>query len=530
MAQLSAEQTAQILYQAGFRGQDLIHMTAIAKRESGYKADAHRTDRPGQQRTGDFGLFQVNYTNFDMLIAAGIMNSPQDLFDPVVNARAAKHLFDKSGLFPWSMAPGGWNANGNPLYGVNVGAAEAAVNGAAAAGLLGVDWGGQTQTQAQGGQAPVSNAPAPNAPVTIPSDADMIRLHTGGVLAVFDVGGVLIQYQVPGDGSVTIPWERVRQVSEADWHNTYIHAVDGGSANELGSVSTDHGTFKAFWDTITGQVMGYTNPAKDDPGVKKVIAEFAARPDMTPQELQNRLQATTWYQGRSTSELEWNGLADGEKVKRRDDMAARMAQTWLQYTGENVALTDPRIQNYVEELTSGKQGFGSWTEKVVKTQALANGESPYSRQMRDEERAQRQEGVDVENTAAKVRSLSQRWGVQLSEGTIQQWGREIVDKTKSDDDLLESLKNQAMILFPWKDREMETEQAAAPWLETYRRVMEKPGTLFTADVQKALSAGKPVFEFETELKKSGGWLETKNARSELASLAAEAGQRMGFGG
>lgn len=524
---LSAEQVAQILYQAGWRGEDLITMLAIGGRESKYNPAARRTDNPNPAaQTGDFGLFQINYSNFNFLKQAIGITSMNDLLDPLTNAKAAKAIHDQSGWGPWSAAAGGYNSAGSPTYGTNMTAARTAVNNAQTQGLLGVNWqGGNVSSSSTGsGASGAPGAVSPTGPFRPPSDARYITTGNESWL-LFDLGGTFISYNLQGaDVDLTgLPVEQVNGDQLAQWN-----AVDGGNASELGAVTSTYGSYKAFWDSILGQVMGYNNPAKDDPEVRRVLADFAARPDMAPAELQNRLEATAWWKTRSAGELEWNGLADGEKQKRRDDMAAKMADTWAQFTGEPITADDPRIQNFVENLASGKMGFGSWTEQVVKKAALDVANSPYQRQIADEQKAQKQPGIDVENTAMNIRKTLGDWGVQWSEGTIQDWARKIVNKDASDDDLLETLKDQAQIAYAWKPRDMSTKQAAAPWLETYGRVMEKDTDLTNPDVQKALTAGQPVWEFEQSLKKNSAWLDTKNAREQLTTLAGSVGKLMGF--
>lgn len=127
---MKGEEVAKLLWNAGFRGQDLISMVAIAGRESGYRPKAHRTDKPGQQKTGDFGLFQMNYTNFPALINAGIMSQPTDMFNPVTNVAAAKWLFDRSGFHGWRVGDKGWDGAGNHLNNTDVAQATAYVKNA----------------------------------------------------------------------------------------------------------------------------------------------------------------------------------------------------------------------------------------------------------------------------------------------------------------------------------------------------------------------------------------------------------------
>lgn len=530
MAKLTPTQAAQMLYVAGFRGEDLVRMVGIAGRESAYDPTAHRTDNPSG-KTGDFGLLQINYVNAPRLIQAGIIKNVQDLLDPMMNAKAAFFLYKQSGLKPWAAATGGWNANGDPLFNVDMAAARAAVENASKSGILGNDYATGAGVALSGTPSGTVGAPATaggafTGPLTLPPDAKLYN-NGFGVFAVFDVGGVNIHYGVNvWNGSVQLDMSKVQNVSAEQW--AAMNSIEGGDAEELRTVTTDFGSFKGFFDKLLAEVFGPGNAAQNDPEVRRVLAEYAARPDMSNAELQNKLQTTQWYQTHTTSELDWNGLSQAEQQKRRDDMAATMSATWLQFTGENVAPDDPRISNYLEDLASGKRTIGAWTETVVKSQALTNGESPWSRQQQDEQEAQRQRGVDVENTAQRVRDLARRWGVKWSEGEYQRWATGITSKTMSEADLLGELKQQAQVLYPWKSPDMETATAASPWVEKYKTVMEKEADMFDPQIQSALNAGQPIWEFEQGLKRSSGWLQTKNARDSIGTSIGNLGRLMGF--
>jgi len=91
---LTGEQVAQLLYNAGFRGQDLIKAVAIAKRESGWRSGALNPDTS----TGDesYGLFQINMLGKmgeERLKWFGI-SSKDALYDPATNIKAMKMMFD----------------------------------------------------------------------------------------------------------------------------------------------------------------------------------------------------------------------------------------------------------------------------------------------------------------------------------------------------------------------------------------------------------------------------------------------------
>jgi hypothetical protein len=182
---MSAEEVAQVLYQAGFRGDDLVQMVAIGARESGYRPDAHRTNTDPAKLVGDFGLFQINYPNDTPALRAAIgMTDREQLLDPAVNARAAFYLYQRAGLRPWTAGPGGFNVDGDPSFGTDVAAARAAVDRAVAAGLLDQPFDPDAGTASP---PPTPNDPgarhiAPD-PATSPDDGDSEVGGSAGVLA-----------------------------------------------------------------------------------------------------------------------------------------------------------------------------------------------------------------------------------------------------------------------------------------------------------------------------------------------------------
>ncbi len=524
MAVLSREQVAQILYQAGVHDDNtLAQFVAIAGRESGYKTDAIRTNNPGGN-TGDWGLFQINYTNLSALRAIGI-TSMQQLLDPVTNARAAVYLYQKAGGFsPWGMGSNGWQAGGNPFKNTNLAAAGQAVVNARNAGMLGQPYTGGGSTAIPGAQP---GAPMTSGPIKLPSDTQLVNVGYN-IYAVYDVGGVKLAYTI-NTAPNAVDWKSHGALTTftQDQFNQqgYIMA---GDATELGTVTETFGNYRSFYNSILSRVMGPYNPAKDDPEVQRVLADFAARPDMDPAELQNKLQATKWYQTHTQGELEWNGLSAAEQQKRRDQVVQQATDTWFQVAGERVDPGDPRVANYIEQLASGKMGWGAFTQ-IVQKAARDNPESPFMRDTRAEQEAQRQRGVDIENTMQNIRDTLRKWGLAWTDGNIRDWAQQIVEKRSSDEDLMQSIKQQAAHLYPWKDPEMETLQAAQPWLRVYEKRFDgKQGSLTDPLIQGALLKGTLPFEFDKQIKRSSQWLTTQNARDELMGAGFEVAKRMGF--
>lgn len=562
----SSEQVAQIAYQAGFRGQALVNIVGIVKRESGNTPTAHRTNSDPARMVGDLGLAQINWSNIANLKKKGIISSAQDLLDPLKNLQAAFELSHQGTSWgAWSLGANGWQAGGDWQKGVNLGAASSAVANASAKGMLGGDigsipgignivptsqpipapttpnsiyspWGpiygpngvtGQPSSPngtfgGGSGQAITSTGPVqPQGKFMPPSDMKIVLGPNMQLWAVYEKSGAKIGFLVNGPNSQVYHDHLDLTTNNVDW-------VDGGQAEELRGVTENWGSFGSWFDHVLDTVMPKDNPARNDPSVLNALMQYAGRPDMTQAELGNLLHATDWYKNRTQAELNWNGLSVAEQTKQKGEMAAQMAQAWQQYLGTPVAENDPRIQNYIQDLASGKTTLNSWIENTVKPQAALDGQSPYARNLEAEQEARKQQGVDIENTGQRVRDLARKWGVQWSDATLSQWGTDITKKDKSEADLVAALQQQSKILYPWKDPNIETDQAAQPWIETYGRVMEKTGDMFDPKVQAALTAGTPVWQFEQELKKSPDWLTTKNARESMFSLVGQAGRNMGF--
>lgn len=88
---------------AGFSGDELVTIVSLAGRESNFRPEAYN----GNLGTGDnsYGLWQINTLNgmWENMRGPLGLTSKDQLKDPMVNARAAKYLFDqsKTPFFAW---------------------------------------------------------------------------------------------------------------------------------------------------------------------------------------------------------------------------------------------------------------------------------------------------------------------------------------------------------------------------------------------------------------------------------------------
>ncbi len=94
---LSGEQIARLAHQAGFRGDDLARVVAIAKRESGWRPGAYNPNRATADDS--YGLMQINMLGAmeaQRLKLFGI-GSKEALYDPLTNLQAAFKLYQNRG-------------------------------------------------------------------------------------------------------------------------------------------------------------------------------------------------------------------------------------------------------------------------------------------------------------------------------------------------------------------------------------------------------------------------------------------------
>lgn len=541
---VSGDVVASAAYAAGFRGDDLTTMVAIAKGESGWNTSAYN----GKNKDNSYGLWQINMIGSmgpARRQAFGI-SSNEELFDPYVNARAAMQIFKSQG---WKA----WTVHSRGLYKKHLPAAQQAVQAAAASGYKYQPGGGTGTFNPQYAAGPDTGMPPNDRPDTLNPSSSAEAVAAGAVGAFNAAQSVMGgAFDAPGGGTVytvaetgesyvvynigsaktafhltpeigTTGLSQGGTISQSQWDQMSI--VMGGEGAELSMMAGQD--FNVWLESVLIQLFGQNNPARNDPGVQAVIAELIGRPDMDPVELQNRLKATDYYQSMTQAQMAWNDLPDAEKQKQRNDQAQRMIDTIFAETGLVVDQNDPMVQAWLDDLASGKVGYGAFTAEV-RRRALENPESPWSQTIREEEESQRQRPFDIENMTLNVKKLFQQWGVPVTAGTATQWARDIVEMRQSEDDLLNTVKQQAGVMYATKPPDMDTTTWASPWMETYSRLMEKSADLTDKDVQRALTNGTPVYEFEKELMARPEWMGTKNGVNSMANAISGLGKLMGF--
>lgn len=509
-------------------------LTAVSKLESGWNPEAYHSG------SGASGLFQ-HLAKYWPPRAAGVGMAGASIFDPVAQVKATLSLFRSNGLQPWAVWPGSTFFQGT-VSNWNKAIAEA-INVGVSAGFS-VD-SSAVSTMASTGASTGASGAAPAAsgttPAAIPDGYTAYKVGST-TYVVYEVDGgagatsaIVLKHEgaLPGGGSpVTMSQDKFAElVAKNGW-------VDVGTDTSIFTGISPNESFQTIFERVLFETGMAGSSALADQGVMSVLAMWIARPDMTEGEFMNRLRLTDWWDTTTEKERAWNDLSEADQELAVLNAAAQIAGLAFTYAGVNW-----RIPGSVAELQKSDPGLYEWAKKLasglttepvlvnswLKAIAEKDPESPWSRSLRAEEQARGQFTSQVENMAERIRSTYADWGVPISKKDAMKLANDVVMNRSSEADYMETIRKQALVMYPTKPVNVSTRDWASPYTYMYQQLMEQgdPG-LMNKHIQKALTTGMNVGDFATELRKDRKWQDTKNARDEYMTSIFDVGRMMGF--
>src|SRR5690606_37366396 len=142
-----------------------------------------------------------------------------------------------------------------------------------------------------------------------------------------------------------------------------------------------------------------------------------------------------------------------------------------------------------------------------------NPNSPWSRTLREEEQAQGQFAVDVENMAEQIRQLYWEWGIPLSDKELSRLAEAVVMNRMSMADVQGSARDQANALYQYKPEHLPPRPWAMPNMQMHMNTLEpsEPG-LDGPLLQRGLVEGMSRGDCRQMPRADDRWLGTQNAR------------------
>ena len=321
-------------------------------------------------------------------------------------------------------------------------------------------------------------------------------------------------------------------------NGTLIDYVTAGDVIQTRTlVEAGFTSWAEMMDELLSQYYSAHDPARTDPEVIGIMIDVIVTgmwddPNVGAY-MEGKLKQTEYWNNLTNVAAEYNSLSQAEQQARVQQQAAIVAEEFWNLTGERLSITDPRVIEMATAVASGAKTLSAVYQEI-RDIAMMNPESPLSRSIRQEGINQNAYGNSIENAAQTYKTqASQQWGVQLDNATVMRWAEDVILGNKSDADFQEYLKDVAMTLYPWKDREMRTDVAAQPYLSAYRNLMERGGDLNTDTIRNFLQSADggvlpSLKEFETQLRKTDEWKQTTNAKSLYDQVGTGVGQVMGF--
>jgi hypothetical protein len=381
-------------------------------------------------------------------------------------------------------------------------------------------------------QTPATAAPTPQ----LPPGGYLVRVD--GVLVVaYDLpsgGSMYYDFSAPGaEASVGwqhLGWAMAPALTSAEFSNI-PNMIHGGMVAELSDVGDLGG--KTYGQWVEDQVMillGGDTAAAQDPEIRRLMLQ-AVSEEWSEQEIQARIHQTQYWQGHTDAERRWTGSSQAEQQQQVDDQASRLANTWFQMTGQQIALDDPHLINWASNIAAGVITEQMAVEQWVKSAAMNIEGSPWRRQVEGAQIDARQQGVDIENKAQEIMTLSQQWGTPVTLQEAQRLAGQVVLNEMSDADITQQFEERSAGLYPNRPPGVRTDTWAAPYMSEYQRVLETSAPeLDNGDLQTALQQGMTLFQFGQHLRtnRQSEWLDTQNARDGLVQSVSAAGGLMGY--
>ena len=315
----------------------------------------------------------------------------------------------------------------------------------------------------------------------------------------------------------------------------------------LDKAQTPGADLRVFMPSVDSLIANLGPLAAQDPSMQRLFAGIPQGEFLLPNgemdvlALETAYRQTDYYNSTTNKARQWGQSSDAERSVQVANELSTIAEMWRLYTGQNVTLPDtmaelddnPVFKGWVTkayQLAQGNINQATLLNKWLHPIAEQIEGSPWSRRLLEEERAGKQEVIDLETKKGEIRDVGNRYGLSLSNEMITKYGNDIINNEMSDEELEQKLDEQSLVLYPNKPIGMDWVTYADPWRRVHAELYETSMPDHTdSDLAKALADGSSLSDYRTTIRKSNRWLGTENARDSLISELSLAGRRMGFG-
>jgi hypothetical protein len=250
----------------------------------------------------------------------------------------------------------------------------------------------------------------------------------------------------------------------------------------------------------------------------------------TQERITAAIQSSTWYKSHVEQQRAWASLPAVDRQRKIEETALAMSQYWERVSGEHVDYHN--FMADAEKVASGAVPQARW-EYDQNEKALAIDESPLARERRQEEEAERQRPVDIENLTGQLELRArQEYLTPIDRDSARTWAEQIISNTSSEQDFLDWIRERSSTKFPQYAEKITQggvpAQLFGDYLQLAREELESQAVTYDdPQVMGAIQQGMTLADFQTMIRKQPQWKTTRRAGDMAAGFAEQLLERFG---
>lgn len=312
-------------------------------------------------------------------------------------------------------------------------------------------------------------------------------------------------------------------------------ASGGGSTGRWGINPSTGQPFKseadkaAYGKTHFGYVEGFLNAT---PEISKLFNQYV-KEDWSDEMLEAKLRGSKWWKTHSKSDREAMMKAFGDPATADAEMEA--AKLKVRVAANQIGLREYKGVNAWYSKLAYQMVHGGWSDQQLRYEI--------GKKLDYVENTEHFQG-QAEEYHVKLHSLAYDMGVSMSNAWYKQRVKNVAMGIANEEDYLAEIRAASKAQFPQWAKQIDggktVADLASPYMQSMSQILELPQgkvNLFDKTIRNAMnykdpktgSAGtKPLWQFETELRKDERWKGTKNAQDSVMSMTTDLLQSFGL--
>jgi len=286
------------------------------------------------------------------------------------------------------------------------------------------------------------------------------------------------------------------------------------------------------WQDLKSRIFNQFGfvPGLDDPEIKRLTLQGYFENWTTNQWLVE-YRKTDYFNGLANNQRQWVGLSEAEKNQRIAEKAIELAQLYRVFYGTGIDHTSSEIRDAALLIVSGELSQEEW-EYNTANEAAEVEESPEFRKRRQEEEAQLEEGIDIENLTAFAEAQWRAWvggGIPMPANFAADWGARLASNEASEADLETYLKSVSSARWANKPNDITWADWASTYKSSIRNTLEL-GSLDDNDglLSQILNSDLDGVDLERMIRADSRYLKTRAFGGSLSGYAEQLGRDFGY--